>query len=409
MKFWRNILLAVLVLGALSACEPEEKVYEGTPDTVFIYLGLGYNNLSLNLLNNLDEMLEDVLPGKSRDEVMLVYMHSTARNGDYSTANPPCLMRLWRDRGVSSIDTLKVYENVNISADAGNISEVLSDVKHMFPARHYGALLSSHATGWLPAGYLYRSQQFSVARTSDAEGTAFPETKSVGAQSLRNSSGILSNYEIDIKDFAAAIPMKLDYLIFDACLMGCVEVAYELKDVCDKLVFSPTEVLTMGFNYRTLSHNLFSWDEPDLGQIALDYFNAYDVQSGYSRSATVSVVDCTKADALAECFASIVENNGSGMMYLDRSKVQPYFYDYKHWFYDLRDYALKAGASSSEMQALDKALEDFVIIHRETPSFFDVDLERCCGISSYIPNSSEPELNEYYRSLGWNKAVGLVK
>ena len=165
----------------------------------------------------------------------------------------------------------------------------------------------------------------------------------------------------------------------------------------------------MGFNYRTLSHNLFSWDEPDLGQIALDYFNAYDVQSGYSRSATVSVVDCTKADALAECFASIVENNGSGMMYLDRSKVQPYFYDYKHWFYDLRDYALKAGASSSEMQALDKALEDFVIIHRETPSFFDVDLERCCGISSYIPNSSEPELNEYYRSLGWNKAVGLVK
>ena len=149
----------------------------------------------------------------------------------------------------------------------------------------------------------------------------------MGAQSIKNSAGVLKSYEIDIKDFAAAIPMKLDYLIFDACLMGCVEVAYELKDVCDKLVFSPTEVLTMGFDYSTLSRNLFSWDSPDLEQVALDYFSLYDKKSGYERSASVSVVDCTRVGALAECFAAIVENHADRMLYVDRSKVQRYFYD----------------------------------------------------------------------------------
>ena len=409
MKLWRILLPAALFLSAALACEPEEKVYEGPPDTVFIYIGLGYNNLSSNLLTNMDEMLDDVLPGKSRDEVMLAYMHNTARGGDYSTANPPCLMRLWRDRGINRADTLKVYEDVSISADADNIHEVLSDIKSLFPAEHYGALISSHATGWLPVGQLNKSQQFSVARTADENGTAFPATKSVGAQSIKNSAGVLKSYEIDIKDFAAAIPMKLDYLIFDACLMGCVEVAYELKDVCDKLVFSPTEVLTMGFDYSTLSRNLFSWDSPDLEQVALDYFSLYDKKSGYERSASVSVVDCTRVGALAECFAAIVENHADRMLYVDRSKVQRYFYDYKHWFYDLRDFALAGGATESEMNVLDAALDDFVILHRETPGFFDVELERCCGISSYIPIYSEPGLNDYYRELKWNKAVGLVK
>ena len=191
--------------------------------------------------------------------------------------------------------------------------------------------------------------------------------------------------------------------------MGCVEVAYELKDVCDKLVFSPTEVLTMGFDYSTLSRNLFSWDSPDLEQVALDYFSLYDKKSGYERSASVSVVDCTRVGALAECFAAIVENHADRMLYVDRSKVQRYFYDYKHWFYDLRDFALAGGATESEMNVLDAALDDFVILHRETPGFFDVELERCCGISSYIPIYSEPGLNDYYRELKWNKAVGLVK
>ena len=36
MKLWRILLPAALFLSAALACEPEEKVYEGTPDTVVI-------------------------------------------------------------------------------------------------------------------------------------------------------------------------------------------------------------------------------------------------------------------------------------------------------------------------------------------------------------------------------------
>ena len=51
---------------------------------------------------------------------------------------------------------------------------------------------------------------------------------------------------IEIADLPGAIPMHLDFIIMDACLMGCVEVAYELRDKCDILIFSPTEILSSG-------------------------------------------------------------------------------------------------------------------------------------------------------------------
>ena len=58
--------------------------------------------------------------------------------------------------------------------------------------------------------------------------------------------------EIEIKDLANAIPYKLDYILFDACLMATVEVAWELRNVCDYLAVSPCEIPAAGFDFRNL-------------------------------------------------------------------------------------------------------------------------------------------------------------
>ena len=66
-------------------------------------------------------------------------------------------------------------------------------------------------------------------------------------------------YEMNIEDFAAAIPMKMDYIIMDACLMGGIEVAYALKDKCDRIIFSQAEVIGDGLcEYDTMASRLLA-------------------------------------------------------------------------------------------------------------------------------------------------------
>jgi len=74
----------------------------------------------------------------------------------------------------------------------------------------------------------------------------------------------------------------------------------------------------------------------------------------------------------------------------------------------LRDLAAQLGASSDELSRLDSALAAAVPCHYETATFFDLSLDRCCGLSVYLPNPSRPVLNSYYKTLDWNKVVGLV-
>ena len=79
-----------------------------------------------------------------------------------------------------------------------------------------------------------------------------------------------------------------------------------------------------------------------------------------------------------------------------------------YFYYDLRDLAAALSPDPALLAELDSALDDCVVYHAETPSFFNLELERCCGLSVYFPSSSWPVLNGYYRTLGWNLAVGLV-
>ncbi|HAZ73953.1 MAG TPA: hypothetical protein DCW53_00985, partial [Rikenellaceae bacterium] len=361
MKKIISALLGAVSLLVAASCDKSEIHHKGEYEDVFIYLGLGYNNLSPSLMDDYIEMQEGIMPGKSRDEAFLVYMHNTKTYGDYHTDTPAYLIQVYRESGQTRLDTLKTYKaeasaSHYISAQASSVKNVLLDVQELFPSRHYGMMFSSHGTGWLPEGYLTKPRVSDLSLT-DENGVAFPATKSVGAQSIGQGNN-MTTYEIDIMDLADAIPFKMDYIIFDACLMGCVEVAWQLKDKCDMLLFSPAEILTQGFKYSTLSWNLFSAERPDLKAVANDYFDTINSQSGYSQSATVTLLDCRELYAVADSFRAICSSHESYLSTSLRNTVQPYFYDSKRYFYDLRDYAKVMGASEDEMKNLNEALED---------------------------------------------------
>lgn len=446
MKFRLNhILFLVTAVLTISGCTPDWKA-EMTPspsaggqhensdraenqDTrkVLLLYSAGYNSLTSYLKNDIEDLATGWLPKERRaDDVLLVYSHLASKRGDYTTPVSPVLVRFFKDREDNIIrDTIKVYESSTLSASASQINEVLSYVKENFPAKSYGMVFSSHATGYLPSGFYSDPSEYVFSDLKKTFGlTGFrdrpvpsryveinsdpslPDVKSIG----QDVNGSLS-YEADIRDFAEAIPMKLDYLLFDACLMGGVEVAYELAQKCDRIGFSLTEVLAEGFNYSTLtSHLLGNKRQSDPLSVCSDYFEQYDSQSGDNRSATITLVDCSSLEQLAEVCRELFEKYRNQMAAVSPNKVQRYFRSNHHWFYDLESIMKNAGASEEDMNLLRSALEGCVVYSRYTPSFMgSFKINECCGLSMYLPANGNKELDKYYRTLSWNKATGLVK
>lgn len=422
----KRIIYLIIILF-FAACSKPLDEYQGEYEHVFIYCGLGNNNLDSYLRQDIEELrdrsmvlakdskgnpilkpdgsylYEEVfgngssIPGKYRDKAVLAFCHN-------KKLSPPALLRLYKEDKAIKIDTLIVYPKGTISASAETMHQVFSDIQRLFPSKRYGMLLSSHASGWLPAGYPISGERY---YPYDYKGIYNTELSSFGVD---NSS---KQYEIDIVDLAKSIPFHLDYLLFDACMMSCAEVMWEFRNICDYVVASPTEILADGFVYKTLAWNLFSKSEADLIQICKEFFQLYDTQTKEDRSATITLAKMSGIQDLALAFAKIV--SAHGLDNVDREKVQRYFYTKSRYFffYDLKDLAINMGASQEELEELEQALKKCVVFHAETPYFFEgmydnLALRSCCGLSVYLPFPTFDRLNSYYSTLEWNSVVGLL-
>jgi len=407
----RRIRIILFLLAGLSiaGCHGIDRPYEGTYEQVLIYAGLGYNNLSGNILANFAQIQEGILPGLSNDKAIVAFCH-TATGANYDLENPPRLMRLYRGSdGKPRVDTLKTYDGMTVAASKESLRTAFEDIRQLFPARHYGMLVSSHGTGWIPGGYTSDSEASSVRERIVEPETPWPPTKALCNQFSGRGSSVHVRW-LEFSDFVDAIPMKLDYMIIDACLMGTVEAAYELRNICDYLVVSPTEVMEYGMIYTTLSWDMLSGSRADLLGYCEEYYDHYANHSG-TPYGTIALVDCTRLEPLAEAFAAIVDAHRDALQPSLIGSVQRYYYGSSklRFFYDLRDFCTQLGASAAELARLDAALADCVLYHAETPTFFDLPLERCCGLSVYIPDPKRTRLNAFYQGLGWNGKGRLVE
>ena len=153
---------------------------------------------------------------------------------------------------------------------------------------------------------------------------------------------------MNIEDFAAAIPMKMDYIIMDACLMGGIEVAYALKDKCDRIIFSQAEVMGDGLcEYDTMASRLLAGGSPDYMGFCEDSYQHYAAPGASEPYTTISMIDCTRLDGLADVCAGIFSSCRSQLAAVKPGQVQGYFRFNKHWFYDLEDIFVKAGVLNS--------------------------------------------------------------
>lgn len=449
MKYVKNILYTIATICiALTSCTRESihgdgfiyvagpgkedapRVEQTEQRNVLLLYSAGYNSLSTFLKEDIDDLQQGWLTATGRnDNILLIYSHLTEKGAGYNTPTQPTLTRVYKDYDGQIIkDTLVRYPGDTRSATAEQLHSVLSFAKREFPAKSYGMIFSSHATGYLPAGYysnpngyVYNEKQNAARRAGTWTASqpvpyvepefdpSLPAVKSIG-QDLVGTSGSHVSYEINLDDFAKALPMEMEYILFDACLMGGVEVAYELKDKCRYVGFSQTEVLAEGFDYRSLATHLLGSPDPDPQSVCEDYFIQYDILEGINRSATISMVDCSQMDDLAQVCNRLFEKYRSEIDRLTQTTIQHYYRSNYHWFFDLFDIVDKAGADSEEKAELQKALDKCVVYKAHTPKFMNnITISVYSGLSMYLPCRGSRELDKYYRTLEWNKATSLVK
>ena len=423
---------AIMIFAAIVSCSPVDLDFEystGTVDrdypnripstsyrNVFLMYTAGYNNLSSAFDEDVNDIIGSNIPESSID-VLLIFSHRTASRGNYVTPTSPTLTRVSRNmEGKTVCDTLLVMEKGTPAASRETLNKVLSYVNEQYPADCYGMLFSSHGTGWMPANFEFNSTILWKAGGYETDDyglrpQGLPAVRSVGYQNVTGGTAL----EIDIKDFAEAIPMHIDYLIFDACLMGGVEVAYQLKDKCSKVIFSAAEILADGMDYKTLTDYLINCTEPDLRGFTENYYNFYSDPSRPSsnRSGTIALIDCSHLEELAGVCRGIFDSYSSEISVLENrsNEVQKYFTRDAHkCFYDLEDIVIKSGAAQEDLSKLSNALDGCVMYCASTEKILGyVTVNHFCGLSMYLPLSKEAELNEYYKTLEWNIATGLVK
>ena len=413
-------LLFILVLSMLAvSCEgwfnPDKKK---TFDRVMILYSAGCNDLVHHLKDDITELKTGYIPSKKDKKALIVVSHLANGIGlDGKAVLEPetdsYIIRLYKFKKNVVADTLKRIEGVKVLTQPEVMSETLQYVKDNFRTDHYGMVFSSHATGWLPEDYYTNPieqspQQTTITWQAPPRRLSIPNGNLI--ESIGREEALIDDqrviFELDIKEFARSIPMHLDYLLFDACFMAGVEVAYELRNLCDKIAFAPTEVISGGFDYKTMASHLLE-DELDIYNVCLDFYNKY---KGDSYGVTVTLVNCEKLEGLASVCKDLFSKYRDSMASINPSLVQSYFRDQKrHWFYDLEDILDKAGISSTEKNNLEQALNNCIIYKAATPKFITIKINTYSGFSMYLPCNGSDNLDDYYKTLAWNKATGLVQ
>ena len=424
-KLLISLLAAVLALVSCTRDGVELNLGVGPfgPETrkVLLMYEAGFNSLSGDIANNIKTLQKGWLPGKARtDDVLLVFSHMTTQRRTYSVESSPVLIRVYQENDQPVLDTLKTWPVGTPVANAGMVTEVFNLVRDLFPARGYGAIMSSHASGWLPKGYINDCKQYEGYQRGGA-GTivwAPPQRRTFGQEYFDQGS---KTQEIELRDLAAAIPYHLDYMLFDACLMSTVEVAWELRNVCSYLAFSPCEIPSAGFDYSVVAECLLKPETPDLQSVCEAYFARYEHDSTYG--AAITMVDCGALDGLASTCRTLFARYRTAIRTVDGDLIQVYDRTltdkYYYVFFDLEDMLRQSGASAEDLALLQEALDEAIVYEAHTSRFINVPLERCCGLSVYLPSYPDarkdiwhgtPFLDGFYKeNISWNDATRLVE
>ena len=379
----KHLLLSIVAITLFASCIKTDYERELPNNTVVVYIA-AENNLENYSISNINQMEEGYKYGMGN---LLVFWDSSTKT-EILQIKPDVNSEIVSEV-VWSHDKDVKFNSVNPE----NMNTILTWVIDNYPAKSYGLILWSHGLGWYP-------------------GTPQPVTKWFG-----QDTGV-GDIRMDILDFDRAIPDNtFDYIAFDACFMGTVEVAWELKNKAEYVIAAPTEILAAGFPYKNIVPALFQNNpvREKAIKIAEIFYDNYNTSSGtigvYHLPEIIELANQTKNLINSNTF-TVWNYNATNVQRMDRKGYNGV--SYENYMYDFLDFFEK-NFPSTAVQPLKAQLEKFVIYKAHTPGFLwnsgtdGFEIKTYCGVSVYLPKSNLANLNAYYRTLGWTAASDYNK
>lgn len=398
--FFVGLLFMTAVL-MMSSCITNEKVDDKKNRTVLVYIGAD-NNLSNIANSNIYSMNSCISSGMDNSNLLVFVDRKDV---------PPALLHIHDFK----IDTVARYPEKD-SSDPMVLREVIDYVTENWEAESFGLVMWSHGTGWLPTSQLhYVAPNMKYAQSRDGRtpyNTVNEERRNpyayTKAFAWEDRKGETPAYKcMDLDGMVEAIPDGVfDFIVFDACYMGNVEVVYALRNKANSIVSSCYEIVSYGFPYHIVTRDLMNGN---LLKSCNEFYNYYNSMSGWEQMAGVSLVKTEGLDSLARCFRKIISEYGDRVADIDESKVQCFDRFTNHVFYDLEDFVVKLGASKELLTEFRLQMERCVEFKISTPYIFPGDREEIkvnsyCGLCVYIPLAKYDEsgLNDDYRKTEWS-------
>lgn len=396
MKYFCIKYLFIILLGCLifQSCDDQneppkpndENIYGISDDaecSILLY-AVASNNLAKALVGPNGDLKEIINIAQSMD------LKKQAIWTYYLTNDSiPRLYKLVRDSKSDSIYFKAIinYSRQQFSTDPQRISKVIEDYKNLQPSNSRGIIFWSHGSGWTPTFSTHKidSQKSSIKR-------------SFGWDAYNGQID-----QCDIIELSDAIPENtFDFIWFDCCYMGSIELAYQIRNKATYMVGYPTEVWSEGMPYHYTIPYILK-DKPDIVGAAKEFAEYFITKN---LPYTIGVYKLSEMDKLAQYSESCVSADRLSRVWLHnygRNGIGP--------FYDYKEYTLGQADNYNDnwdFVGFEKALDD--CIEYQSASEYDfsgrtINPNKFCGITvHYFDDLSSPE-SEYYKSLDWFKKV----
>ena len=402
-RYFALFACGVLLLG-LASCSHKNELPEDekTPQTLIVYMvGTDLSWAYSTNANDIKEAIGKNIKGRSR---LFIVRHS-----DKHTLRA---VEIEYTEGKAKETEFATY-NLPTTMDSSTLGYIFSDITSRAEAQSYGLIIGSHGWGWVPfadygtidnnGGSKYISHRRQMELLPREYITRF----------LGESATPSNTFDIEtLSDALSSTGKKFDYILFDACFMGNVETAYELRDNSKFILASLCEIMGYGFPYQKVMPLLLqnggrSYDLGATAQCFNEHYKAVG-ERGSLHSGSVAVINCAALDGLAEKMRSVnraIDEN------LDINKLQSYDGGTNHIFFDLGDYVNQACTDEQSKTAFMQQLESCVVTKYTlnkfwsgytNPNYYPVNREVFSGLTTSAPSRL---CRESYAKTAWYKAT----
>lgn len=368
----------------------------------------------------------------SSDSVLVIGLLASMKDGG--------IARIYRVEKQDSVAGDRIHSPVLTDLGTRDLSrpktlrDLIDYAVDEYPAENYMLILTDHGSGWRGVCWDYRSAaREPITMPALSEALVMPDSIPLIAEIVSKSYNKRTNeYQEEVVGDSVIwnTKKKLDVVFFAACLMGQVEVAYQIRDLADYMVASEdvmwprTTIVPTWLEYLTQNPNT----PPDT--LSFKVVDAvYNAADSANRPVTIAAIDLSQMEELGKAIKRLTDD----LRTIDPAKAQGFldaqnmaYREKAYWdgeeylvddtsFVDLNDFFVQIKQNQTILlsEYTKNLIEDiFDMLEYVVPYYKYKHAFSRCGMSIYFPyrwavykDEEEKYTRLKFEEIGWSTLI----